>query len=150
MDNLETFTCDKYGTTMLAAGAKEFCAKRYAAAVSGKPLRFDADGCGECARGKLFHDIKKGETTMVKEIHKNCDKHGAFITTGPAGKCPECKAEGGTKKTSSAKNTKSAKKKTGRGLKRSVVGGGGRINQPGPFEVSRAPGAYRREGARGV
>ncbi len=129
------FVCEKYKISMLASKADETCAKRYSVSLADKNRIHDFEKCRTCKRGAIQYELGKhinavsrgiAETTekgneMAKEIHKTCTKHGAFTTTGPAGKCPECKAEDG----SEPPRQKKAVKKISTDKRLSITRGGG-------------------------
>lgn len=114
LENAKTWTCKKYGVTMLAAAAEAFCARRHAEATKNdghKSVEFEH--CRECLRGAALHDLgldkkpkgetipgeietirAKGETNMAT-IKKKCRTHGEYETARTNGRCPKCKAGSG-------------------------------------------------------
>ena len=59
MQNNTMWTCTKYGTSMLASHAGNFCARRYAAANHKDSSRISFSHCRGCIRGAAKYKLAR-------------------------------------------------------------------------------------------
>jgi len=69
MDNT-TWTCAKYGTSMLASHAEDFCARRYSAANHEDACGISFSHCRRCNRGEAKCKLAKRRDAYMSGLSK--------------------------------------------------------------------------------
>ena len=88
IENLKTWTCEKYKVTMLADKAREFCARRFEISLDENSTLHNFDKCRTCDRGAIIAEIKNGGEVMA--TNKPCSTEGCGKTSQKDGLCYKC------------------------------------------------------------